>query len=215
MTVMQAKLPFQLGGLNRVIEFVAFGQIVASLLVVVSVGLGFLQVQMLDAEMLRLAALVALALMAIVQLLMAVWMYRAAANGQVLVPDQRWIRPIWQVIWWVIPPFFLWQPYRGMSQIWNASVGSDYDLNGPAAPPVTLWWLLFLLGPVLAAVVAPASSDGSYVFALMLLFFVGSAASAQTIVKAVHAGQTEKATQGRSEEAAVAFTDVSVAKAPN
>jgi hypothetical protein len=209
---MRGDLPFDLKLQTSAVEFIGLGQIFASLAFVVIVVLGYLLGPVVDASILWGIGLGALVTSILAQILIVIWMYPACANAMSLVPDKRWIRPNWLVIWWFVPLFNIWQPYRAMSQIWNSSVDHNMDLNGPAAPAVTTWWLLLLLGPSLAGVFVGSNGNKEYATALALLFLAGSTASALTIVKTVRERQLDKLARTSDETSEAAIGNI-IAKA--
>jgi Domain of unknown function (DUF4328) len=193
--MMQRKPLYTLKTASLVVEALGIGHLLAAALVCGSVGL-----ELLGSNGFTLTTTLALldiwfVLSVVLNVALIFWLFRASGNAAMIAPDPRWIKPWWTVIWWFVPAFNLWQPYRAMSQVWNTSVDHDMDLNGPAAPNVTTWWMLLLFGPVLAAVISGGDSPPLYLLALLLLLAAGSTASLMTIVRLVLAGQNEKSSR--------------------
>lgn len=69
------------------------------------------------------------------------WIYRAAFNANVLVPNQPdRITPGWSVGWYFIPFANLFKPFQAMRQIWNSSFSPGNDINAPAESALSWWW---------------------------------------------------------------------------
>ena len=190
---MSRKLQYDLGGLSRLIEAVGLGQILSTVAYSLNLGSGLIGRSQLPGDAVMVIVYVWILTVFVGFFLLVVWVYRAATNAALIMPDERWIRPWWTVIWWFVPIINLWQPIRSMSQIWNASVDHDIDLNGPAAPAVTTWWLLQLFAPALASLLAGDRQNEEYVLGASMLFMAGSTAALFAILKSVPNGQISKA----------------------
>ncbi len=63
-------------------------------------------------------------------------------------------RPVSAVVWWFIPIFNFWMPFKIMSELWNAS-DPELELDRNAVPPgksapetILFWWLAFIFGSI-------------------------------------------------------------------
>ncbi|NJM81366.1 MAG: DUF4328 domain-containing protein [Tabrizicola sp.] len=154
-------------------------------------------------ERVRLALSLVAALFAAQVVFLILWMVCAAANARRLRPEKRRMGPFAVALWWIVPPFNLWQPYRAMNQIWNSSVEPEMGLNDPPAPSVTSWWIFQVLAIVTGALLAaalPTATDmtaifGSYLtFAVIYLTSLGALVHAMRLITAT---QLETLTAGR------------------
>jgi Domain of unknown function (DUF4328) len=189
---MQAELPYRLDWISGFLEAVSFGQIVFAVAGILAIGcslFGILPSFVMLMPQLVLA-FAATSLLGVIVLL--IWMHHAVANAGHIAPDPRRIGRWWVVVWWFVPLFNLWQPIRSMSQTWNTSVDTHIDMNGPAAPPVTVWWLLLLFAPFPLLTSEPTALAEWHALALFLLMNAASAASLITIVRYVTRGQLAK-----------------------
>ena len=189
---MPGSLPYRLSRLSGVLEAISLGQIFIAVACVLAFGCGLLGlfpsfVALLPQLLLAWAVTAGLGIV-----LSPLWMHHAAANAAVIEPDARRIRPWWAVIWWFIPVCNLWQPIRCMSQIWNTSVDTGIDLNGPAAPPVALWWLLLIFALLTLAAASPARIVDGYTAIFAVALSAVSTAALITIIRRVTRGQIDK-----------------------
>jgi Domain of unknown function (DUF4328) len=188
---MPRSLPHRLSRISSVLEALCLGQIFIAIACVVAFGCGMFGllppfVALLPQLILAWAVTTGLGF-----ILLLAWMHHAAANAAVIAPDARRIGPLWAVIWWFIPVCNLWQPIRCMSQIWNTSVDNDANLNGPAAPPVTLWWILLLAALLALAGTPPERVADWYGAGIAAALSACSAAALITIMRHVTRGQVE------------------------
>jgi hypothetical protein len=186
---MPVDLPYRVAGISGFLEAVSLGQIVFAVAGILAIGCSMFGIMpsffMLLPQL--VLAFTATGLLGVIVLL--VWMHQAVANAAHIAPDPRRIGRWWVVVWWFVPLFNLWQPIRSMSQTWNSCVDPHIDMNGPAAPPVTLWWLTLLFAPVPVLTTEPTALVEWHALALTLLLYAASAASLITIVRAVTRGQ--------------------------
>jgi Domain of unknown function (DUF4328) len=196
---MRGKLPYRLPRLTSILEAINLGQIVFAVATVLAIGCGLLGLLPSFVTLLPQLVIGWIVTVGLGTVLLLVWMHHAAANAAVLAPDPRRIRPWMAVIWWFVPVFNLWQPIRCMSQIWNTSVDADMDLNGPAAPPVTLWWLLLLFTPVPVLGTPPTAMLDGHDLAFSVALSAASTAAQMTIIRQVTRGQLAKAGLGATD----------------
>jgi len=77
--------------------------------------------------------------------------YRAMRNLHTIGSKFPEMSPAWAVGWYFIPIANLWQPAKGMSQIYNgtfAAVGETV----PGESRIAIWWTCWLLGNIIANV---------------------------------------------------------------
>jgi hypothetical protein len=79
------------------------------------------------------------------------WIYRVAANAQVVMPDDNRITPGWSVGWFFVPFANLVMPYRALRQHWNGLHGNA-DLSAGLPGWAFAWWMLWLLGNSISTV---------------------------------------------------------------
>jgi hypothetical protein len=190
---MPVDLPYRVAGISGFLEAASLGQIVFAITGILAIGcnlFGILPSFVLLLPQLMLA-FVATGILGVIVLL--IWMHHTVANAAHIAPDPRRIGRWWVVVWWFVPLFNIWQPIRAMSQTWNTSVDTEIDMNGPAAPPVTVWWLTLLFAPVPLLPGEPTELVEWHALALTLLMYAASAASLITIVRQVTRGQLAKA----------------------
>jgi hypothetical protein len=68
-----------------------------------------------------------------------VWQYRAQANARQLTIKKLMFSPGWAVGWWFIPIANLFQPFRAVRELWQASGSTDLSEEG-TWPVLVLWW---------------------------------------------------------------------------
>lgn len=83
-----------------------------------------------------------LALVTLVVFLM--WVYRSTQNLRAFTKYPVRSTPGWAVGWYFVPIAFLFMPFRGMIDIWNASHGDDSSRNWL----VKVWWALVLVNAI-------------------------------------------------------------------
>ena len=88
------------------------------------------------------------------------WIYRAAANAQAVIPDDNRITPGWSVGWFFIPFANLVMPYRSIKQTWNGLRGIG-DLSADIPGWILLWWLAWLLGNAISTASSRISMDAA------------------------------------------------------
>ncbi len=103
-----------------------------------------------------LAALIHLAVFVLAAVAFRMWLYRAVANNHALGADELRFSPGWAVGWWFIPLANLVRPVQIVAETWRAA---DPDASRSTAETrshvrasvvVIAWWLLYLLGNVVA-----------------------------------------------------------------
>ncbi|WP_159447727.1 DUF4328 domain-containing protein [Streptoalloteichus hindustanus] len=90
---------------------------------------------------------------------LVVWLFRARANAEAMVPAPHHLGRTWLVIGWLVPVVSLWFPKRIMDDIWRAShpntPSTCYDLNLTNRPGLGYaWWAAWLLHLALDRVVS-------------------------------------------------------------
>ncbi|HJS74675.1 MAG TPA: DUF4328 domain-containing protein [Vicinamibacteria bacterium] len=85
-------------------------------------------------------------------ILLCLWVYRANANLEVLVPSGSEFTPGWAVGWFFVPIANLFKPYQVVSEIYRASdpaADPDYWNLAPLPFYLPLWWGSYLVFNVL------------------------------------------------------------------
>jgi Domain of unknown function (DUF4328) len=87
------------------------------------------------------------------------WLWQARQNAEILsrAPHRR--SRVWLTLSWLIPVVNLWFPYQIVADIYRASRPDNprdlADLRTvPGSPLLPVWWILWLVGNILAIVVA-------------------------------------------------------------
>lgn len=75
----------------------------------------------------------------------AMWIHRAHANLRAANLDGLEFTPGWAVGWYFIPIANLFKPFQAMRELWNASTGAEYRLEGVAPTEVKLWWACWII----------------------------------------------------------------------
>ncbi|NHF73111.1 DUF4328 domain-containing protein [Paracoccus xiamenensis] len=92
----------------------------------------------------------------------AIWLYRAARNAALLLPDARRISPIGALLWHLVPIASLFMPYRAMRQIHNSSTRPPRELNAPAPPVLRWWWGVWVVSSTLTMLAGLVLFTGYY-----------------------------------------------------
>lgn len=96
-----------------------------------------------------------------------IWMFRIATNHRTLGRTGFW-SPGWAVAGWFLPPGFLFViPFLVLRQLWRASdpsvpVGDERWRDGPVAPVVPAWWVLFGPLPLILSIVSIIRGSGPF-----------------------------------------------------
>jgi hypothetical protein len=140
-----------------------------------------------------------IALQVVLWIAMVLWTRAAVVNADAIRPDERRIGPNFAALYWVLPPFFLFQPVRVMSQTWNTSVDRADHIDGPAAAPVAGWWLCCAIGVVwlplsLQTMMADPTLEAIYAHIVSvggaLVFWIGGLGALASVVKTIARAQT-------------------------
>jgi hypothetical protein len=82
--------------------------------------------------------------------LFIVWLFRARANAEAILPFQHRLGKPWLVFGWVVPIVAWWFPKNIVDDIWKTSDPASTQRNpkaGGGGPRIVLvWWLVYLLG---------------------------------------------------------------------
>ncbi|MBM7784436.1 DUF4328 domain-containing protein [Tenggerimyces flavus] len=82
--------------------------------------------------------------------LFIVWLFRARANAEAILPFQHRLAKPWLVFGWIVPIIAWWFPKNIVDDIWKTSDPAMTQRNpkaGGGGPKIVLvWWLVFLLG---------------------------------------------------------------------
>jgi hypothetical protein len=133
------------------------------------------------------------------------WVHRADANLPALGGRELKFSPGWAVGWWFVPFANVFQPLRVLREIWRASdpetgLTTARSRRGMPARLIWLWWALWMLSNVVAAlarsILAVDEPDsqlaGHWIDLASNLLFAAAALAAVTVVKGADARQVEK-----------------------
>ncbi len=73
------------------------------------------------------------------------WIYRVNLNAHTLARGLV-VSPAWNVGWFFVPIAYLWKPFQGVSQSWQATVSPSRWSAEPTPPILRWWWGLWLAG---------------------------------------------------------------------
>ena len=107
-------------------------------------------------RLVSLAALIHLGVFVLAAVTFLMWLYRAVANNHALGAYELRFTPGWAVGWWFVPFANLVRPLQIIAEAWRAAdpsasrstVETRSRLRTPAI--VIAWWLLYLIGNVIA-----------------------------------------------------------------
>jgi hypothetical protein len=107
-------------------------------------------------RLVSLAALIHLGVFVLAAVAFLMWLYRAVANNHALGAYELRFTPGWAVGWWFVPFANLVRPLQIVAEAWRAADPSASrstaetrsHLRAPAI--VIAWWLLYLIGNVIA-----------------------------------------------------------------
>lgn len=112
------------------------------------------------------------------------WIYRAAANAQAVVPDSKRITPGWSVGWFFVPFANLFMPFRAMRQTWNGLHGNS-TLSAPMPGWTLLWWLAWLVSSAAATAALRISLDAVSLDEFRIATYLDLASSIIAIIAAL------------------------------
>lgn len=81
----------------------------------------------------------------------SLWTFRAMKNLHTVKSRVAEMSPGWSVGWYFIPFANLWQPFKGMSQIWHGSHDQN-GLNAPSNTALNWWWALWIISNIVSNV---------------------------------------------------------------
>jgi hypothetical protein len=80
----------------------------------------------------------------VVAFLILKWIYRVSRNAHSAARGLT-ISPPWAVGWFFVPIAFLWKPFQGVREAWQASTTSEAWQKVPVPSILRWWWGLFLV----------------------------------------------------------------------
>ena len=107
-------------------------------------------------RLVSLAALIHLGVFVLAAVAFLMWLYRAVANNHALGAYELRFTPGWAVGWWFVPLANLVCPLQIIAEAWRAAdpsaSRSTAELRARLRTPaiVITWWLLYLIGNVIA-----------------------------------------------------------------
>jgi hypothetical protein len=96
-----------------------------------------------------LSALPILVVRLVVGFLVLKWIYRMSRNAHSAARGLT-ISPPWAVGWFFIPVAFLWKPFQGVREAWQASTEAANWKTVPVPSILRTWWALFLVSNFLS-----------------------------------------------------------------
>jgi len=91
-----------------------------------------------------LSALPMLGVGLVVAFLVLKWIYRVSRNAH-SVANGLTVSPPWAVGWFFVPVAFLWKPFQGLREAWQASSDAANWKTVPTPSILRWWWAFFLV----------------------------------------------------------------------
>jgi hypothetical protein len=110
-----------------------------------------------------LAGLLLAAASLVTAFLVLKWIYRVSRNAHAVARGLT-ISPPWAIGWFFVPIAFLWKPFQGLREAWQASSDASNWKTYPVPVILRWWWALFLISNALSQAslrITMASGDSS------------------------------------------------------
>lgn len=127
--------------------YVAFAAVLSGgFLTMLTLGLDFNDQQQPVVEAVTYGVILMLAVFVACVIAVCLWTYRAHANLRAAGRDDLTFTPGSAVGWYFVPVAMLFNPFRAMRELWNASHMANDIEHSRADTRVVIWWALWLLG---------------------------------------------------------------------